>query len=55
MSMTDLKIYGINITALLASSPVVDGINPFLQTIVLLLTIIYTSFNILKQIKNGKN
>lgn len=55
MNMEDLKIYGINITALLASSPMIEGINPFLQTVVLLLTIIYTSFNIIKQIKNGKN
>ena len=49
--MTDLKIYGINITALLASSPLVDGINPLLQTVVLLLTIGYTSINIYQKLK----
>ena len=49
--MTDLKIYGINITALIASSPMVDGINPALQTIVLLLTIGYTSINIYQKLK----
>jgi hypothetical protein len=55
MKMTDLKIYGINITALFASSPMANGINPFLQTIVLLLTIIYTGINIYKKLKNGEN
>ena len=49
--MTDLKIYGINITALIASSPMVNGINPILQTIVLLLTIGYTCINIYQKIK----
>jgi hypothetical protein len=49
--MTDLKIYGINITALIASSPMVDGINPVLQTIVLLLTIGYTCINIYQKLK----
>ena len=49
--MTDLKIYGINITALVASSPMVNGINPILQTIVLLLTIGYTCINIYQKIK----
>jgi len=49
--MTDLKIYGINITALLASSPLVEGINPLLQTVVLLLTIGYTSINIYQKLK----
>jgi hypothetical protein len=49
--MTDLKIYGINITALLASSPIVEGINPLLQTIVLLLTIVYTATNIYAKFK----
>jgi len=53
--MTDLKIYGLNITALFASSPLVNGINPMLQTIVLLLTIIYTGINIFNKIKNGKS
>ena len=49
--MTDLKIYGINITALIASSPMVNGINPILQTIVLLLTIGYTCINIYQKLK----
>lgn len=49
--MTDLKIYGINITALIASSPMVNGINPVLQTIVLLLTIGYTCINIYQKLK----
>jgi len=49
--MTDLKIYGINIAALVTSSPMVSGINPMLQTIVLLLTIGYTCININKKIK----
>jgi hypothetical protein len=49
--MTDLKIYGINITALIASSPFVEGINPMLQTIVLILTIGYTSINIYQKLK----
>lgn len=53
--MTDLKIYGLNITALFASSPLATGINPTLQTIVLLLTIIYTGINIYKNLKNGKS
>lgn len=53
--MTDLKIYGLNITALFASSGWVGGINPLLQTIVLLLTIIYTGINIYKKICDGKS
>lgn len=55
MKMTDLKIYGINITALFASSPMANGLNPLLQTIVLLLTIIYTGINIYNKLKNGRN
>lgn len=53
--MTDLKIYGLNITALFASSSFAVGINPLLQTIVLILTIIYTGINIYKRICDGKN
>lgn len=49
--MTDLKIYGINFTALLASSPMVNGVNPILQTIVLVLTIGYTIINIYQKLK----
>lgn len=53
--MTDLKIYGLNITALFASSEWAGGVNPLLQTIVLLLTIIYTGINIYKKICDGRN
>lgn len=53
--MTDLKIYGLNITALFASSEMINGVNPVLQTIVLLLTIIYTGINIYKKICDGRN
>lgn len=53
--MTDLKIYGLNITALFASSEMAHGLNPVLQTIVLLLTIIYTGINIYKKLKNGES
>ena len=45
--MQDLKIYGLNIVAMLFS--VVNEINPMLQTMVLVLTIIYTAVNIYKQ------
>lgn len=45
--MQDLKIYGLNIGAMLFS--VVNEFNPILQTIVLILTIIYTSINIYKK------
>lgn len=53
--MTDLKIYGLNITALFASSDFAHGLNPILQTFVLLLTIIYTAINIYKRLKDGKS
>ena len=53
--MTDLKIYGLNITALFASSDMANGLNPILQSIVLLLTIIYTGINIYKKLKNGES
>lgn len=55
MINTDLKIYGLNFTALFASSGMAVGINPMLQTIVLLLTIIYTAINIYKKICDGKS
>ena len=55
MTIPDLKIYGLNITALVASSSVADGINPALQTAVILLTIIYTCINIYKKLRNGEN
>ena len=55
MINTDLKIYGLNFTALFASSGMAVGLNPMLQTIVLLLTIIYTAINIYKKICGDKN
>lgn len=45
--MQDLKIYGLNVGAMLFS--LVKDFNPMLQTIVLALTIVYTSVNIYKQ------
>ena len=51
MTLTDLKVYGLNSTALVASTQGV-GINPVLQTAVLVLTIIYTSINIYKKLNN---
>lgn len=45
--MQDLKIYGLNIGAMLFS--IVNEFNPVLQTMVLILTIIYTAVNIYKQ------
>jgi hypothetical protein len=50
--MEQLKVYGINITALVSTSM---SLNQTLQTVVLILTIIYTGINILKQLKNGKD
>jgi len=45
--MENLKIYGINISAMIFSA--VNEFNPILQSIVLVLTIIYTAVNIYKQ------
>ena len=45
MTFTDLKVYGLNSTALVASTQEA-GITPMLQAAVLILTIIYTSINI---------
>lgn len=50
--MQDLKIYGLNISAILFSS--MPNINTQLQTVVLILTIIYTLTKIYDQY-NGKN
>jgi len=50
--MESLKVYGINIVALLTTSMT---INETLQSIVLSLTIIYTSVNIINQFRNGKD
>ncbi len=45
----DLRIYGLNIAAVVFSS--LPNINAQLQTVVLILTIIYTITKIYKQIK----
>jgi hypothetical protein len=50
MTFTDIKVYVLNSTALVASTQDM-GLNPMLQTAVLLLTIIYTSINIYKKLK----
>lgn len=47
--MQDLRIYGLNLGAIMFST--VSDINPALQTVVLVLTIIYTLTKIYKQIK----
>ena len=47
--MQDLRIYGVNIGALLFSA--MPNINTQLQTVVLILTIIYTLTKIYKQFK----
>ena len=49
--MIDLKVYGINLTALVATS--IQDINPGLQTLVLISTLIYTVIQI-KQKLNDK-
>jgi hypothetical protein len=50
MTLTDLKVYALNSTALVASLQDI-GLNPTLKTAVLLLTIIYTSINIYKKLQ----
>ena len=50
MTFTDIKVYALNSTALVASTQDM-GLEPILQTAVLILTIIYTSINIYKKIK----
>ena len=47
--LQDLRIYGLNIGALLFST--MPNINTWLQTVVLILTIIYTITKIYKQLK----
>tara|TARA_B110000483_G_scaffold45855_1_gene57234 strand:+ start:694 stop:846 length:153 start_codon:yes stop_codon:yes gene_type:complete len=49
--MEDLKIYGLNIAALAFS---LSEINPVLQTISLLLAIVYTAIQIVKRMKKEK-
>lgn len=48
--MNDLKIYGINVGAVAFSA--IPNINPALQTIVLVMTIIYTGMNIYIKLKD---
>lgn len=50
--MQDLRIYGLNIGAIIFSA--VNSINPTLQTIVLLMTIVYTGIKIYQQL-DGKD
>lgn len=47
--MEDLKIFGLNAGALLFST--MPNLNPGLQTVVLILTIIYTILMIIKKYK----
>lgn len=46
--MGDLKIYGINMGAIFLS---LSDVNPILQTLVLLATLIYTVINITQKFK----
>jgi len=48
--MNDLKIYGINVGAVAFSA--LPNINPTLQTVVLVMTIIYTGMNIYMKLKD---
>ena len=48
--MNDLKIYGINVGAVVFS--VMPNINPALQTVVLVMTILYTGMNIYMKLKD---
>ncbi len=50
--MEDLRIYGFNIGAILFST--VNEINPYLQTIVLATSIVYTVLRIIKNLKGDE-
>ena len=50
--MESLKVYGLNITALFTT---LAQLNQLLQTIVLILTAVYTVLQINKNLKNGKD
>jgi len=50
--MEDLKIYGLSFGAILIS--VINQINPYLQTIVLITSIIYTVLRIIKNLKGDE-
>ena len=47
--MEDLKIFGLNVGDLVFS--ILPDLNPILQTVVLLLTIVYTILMIIKKVK----
>jgi hypothetical protein len=47
--ITDIKTYGLNIVALYVS--VLDGINPYLQAVSLVLAIVYTTIQIYQKLK----
>ena len=52
--MEDLKIYGLNIGAIFVS--VIDNINPYLQTVVMVTSIAYTLIKMYKNLAdNGEN
>ena len=51
--MEDLKIYSLNFFAITIS--VLESLNPYLQSIVLLLTIVYTAIGIINRLKNNKH
>ena len=50
--MEDLRIYGFNIGAILVST--VNEINPYLQTVVLISTAVYTILRIYKNLKGDE-
>lgn len=51
--MEDLRVYSVNFFAIFISA--LESLNPYLQSIVLILTIIYTSMGIINRFKNNKN
>jgi len=51
--MEDLKIYSLNFFAIAISA--LESLNPYLQSIVLLLTIVYTTIGIINRLKNNKH
>jgi len=53
LNMEDLKIYSLNFFAIAISA--LESLNPYLQSIVLLLTIVYTTIGIINRLKNNKH
>jgi hypothetical protein len=49
----NLKIYGINFITLALS--ITDSVNPFLQTILLSVSIVYTGIKIFKNLNDAKD